>query len=421
MTKIVCFAPGPKFKGGISNYNTSLAKALHSIPGNEVTIVSWSNQYPSIFPRDTVDRSSKEDLLQGTDIKVYYLTDYNRPWTWAQTVSFIKDLSPDKVIMQWSVSIQGIPIGYMVKKLSLVKSIEVILDLHFVRQKEASLIDAPLTKYGIKHADTYITHAYNTVDELRDVIPQQNLAVTETGERSSEAKTVIKLYHPIYDLFKIKKDFDVQAFKKEHQLKEHVFLFFGFIRKYKGLHYAIEAFNQLRQERDDVSFLICGESFWNTLDDQKLSTKIKSALFSVATFFLRRNSSDEKDYQPLKKLKDMDLGDSVMLVNEFIPNEDVHKYFQVSDAVVLFYEFATPSGIESLSYNFRKPILATDVGHFPETIQDGVNGYLAKAEDIDSMVTQMKRILEHPIDDSKFAESISSMSWANYAKAIMHS
>jgi len=30
MTKktIVCFGPGPQFKGGISNYNTSLAKAL---------------------------------------------------------------------------------------------------------------------------------------------------------------------------------------------------------------------------------------------------------------------------------------------------------------------------------------------------------------------------------------------------------
>jgi len=421
MIKIVCFAPGPKFKGGISNYNTSLAKALHRIEGNEVTIISWSNQYPSIFPRDTVDRSSKEDLLKGTDIKVYYLTDYNKPRTWTQTVSFIKDLSPDKVIIQWSVSIQGIPIGYMVKRLSKIKSIEVILDLHFVKQKEASLIDAPLTKYGIKHADTYITHAYNTVDELREVIPQQDITVTESGERSTQTKTVIKLYHPIYDLFEIKENFDVDAFKEQHQLKEHVFLFFGFIRKYKGLHYAIEAFNQLRQERDDISFLICGESFWNTLDDQKLSTKVKSALFSVATFFLRRSSSDEKGYQPLEKLKGMDMGDSVMVVNEFIPNEDVHKYFQVSDAVLLFYEFATPSGIESLSYNFRKPILATNVGHFPETIQDGINGYLADAEDVDSMAAQMRRIIDHPIDSTKFAESIASMSWDNYAKAIMHS
>ena len=32
--------------------------------------------------------------------------------------------------------------------------------------------------------------------------------------------------------------------------------------------------------------------------------------------------------------------------NEFIPNEDVHKYFQVSDCVVLYYLTAsTPSGI----------------------------------------------------------------------------
>ena len=28
MGRIVCFGPGPRFKGGIANYNTSLAKTL---------------------------------------------------------------------------------------------------------------------------------------------------------------------------------------------------------------------------------------------------------------------------------------------------------------------------------------------------------------------------------------------------------
>ena len=79
MDKIVVFGPGPKFKGGIANYNTSLAKALDKLDNAEIHIVSWTRQYPAIIPRDFIDRSSKSDLLEGTRIKVHYITNYNNP------------------------------------------------------------------------------------------------------------------------------------------------------------------------------------------------------------------------------------------------------------------------------------------------------------------------------------------------------
>lgn len=70
--KIVCFGPGPMFKGGIANYNTSLAKALDRA-GHEVFILSWTQQYPAIIPRDFIDRKSRSNQLEGTGIKVEYL------------------------------------------------------------------------------------------------------------------------------------------------------------------------------------------------------------------------------------------------------------------------------------------------------------------------------------------------------------
>src|SRR5690606_6082517 len=126
--------------------------------------------------------------------------------------------------------------------------------------------DQMLTRYGIKWADTYITHAYKTIDELKVLFPERHFVVNETGKRSDTGTTVIKLFHPIYDLFKPDPGFDVARAKEELGLREHVFLFFGFIRKYKGLHYCIRAFEKLARQRDDVSLLICGESFWKTLD-----------------------------------------------------------------------------------------------------------------------------------------------------------
>ncbi len=420
MAKIVCFGPGPKFKGGISNYNTSLAKTLDMNPENDVHIVSWTNQYPAIIPREFVDKSSSSDFLEDTRIQVAYLTNYNNPLSWKKTARYIKSLSPDKVIFQWAISIQGLPMGNIAKWLKKHTSAEIIFDLHFVIQKEGSTIDERFTKMGIKHADTYIAHAYKTVEELKVLFPNKKLAVNETGERSqNHATTVIKLFHPVYDLYQPDPNFDVQAFKKELGLKKHVFFYFGFIRKYKGLHNAIHAFKKVAEVRDDVSFLICGEEFWATLDTSKFSTKLKRGLFAIAQKLFLKNKESEQDYRPLALVEELGLQDSIVVKSEFVPNEDVHKYFQTADCSVLYYLTATPSGVESLTYNFKLPILATKVGHFPETVIDGFNGYLAEPEDIDSMANVMLNYLDNPLSGENVASAAVNMSWKNYVKAIL--
>ncbi|MBI1221422.1 MAG: glycosyltransferase [Bacteroidetes bacterium] len=414
--KVVLFGPGPQFKGGISNYNTSLAKAMDAL-GIEVHILSWTQQYPAIIPRDFIDRSSKSSLIEGTRIQVQYLTNYNNPISWAKTIKAIRRIQPEMVIFQWAIALQGLPMGWMARRLRK-SGIEVIFDLHLVVQKEASSLDRFFTRYGLKTPGTFITHAYKTVDELKETFPDTHFSVNETGERDDKNKTVIKLYHPIYDLYQPDPTFDVEVEKRKMGLKEHVFLYFGFIRKYKGLHQALEAFEALRKERDDVSFLVVGESFWKTLDQKKLRTKIKSRLFQIAKKLVLRNSDNEQEYNALQALDERDIPD-VKVYNEFVPNEEVHRYFQVSDCIVLFYLTATPSGVESLSYNFKLPVLATRVGHFPETIQDGFNGYLANDRDIADMTECMRRFLKNPIPSENVAVTASRMSWENYAKTIL--
>jgi glycosyltransferase involved in cell wall biosynthesis len=418
---IVCFGPGPQFKGGIQNYNTSLALALDKIEGNDVHIVSWTQQYPAIIPREFVDKSSKTDLLAGSNVQVKYMTNYNRPSTWRETVKYIESLGAEKVIFQWSIALQGLPIGYMVKRLKR-KGIEVIVDLHFVIQKENSAIDKYFTKRGISNASSFIVHALKTWEELRALFPEKKMELSYDGKRdwkSGQSTPVIKLFHPIYDLFKPDPAFDIEGFKKQHGLQKNVFLFFGFIRKYKGLHHTIEAFKKVADQRDDVSLLICGESFWHTLDTKKISTRVKNLLFGIAKKVFLKKADDEKQYNPLAFIETYNLQNRCVVFNTFIPNEDVHKYFQVSDVVVLYYLTATPSGIESLSYNFSLPLLATRVGHFPETIRDGFNGYLANANDVEDMARQMIKFLEYPLPGTNVTESTKEMSWTNYAKAIM--
>lgn len=419
MKRIVCFGPGPQFKGGIKDYNVALAKSLER-QGAEVHIVSWTNQYPSIVPRDFIDKTSKTDLLKDTNIKVEYITDYNKPSTWKTTAERIIELKPDIVVFQWAIALQGLPLNAIVKRLLKQKDIEVIFDLHFVIQKEASFIDKYFTKLALKNIKTFITHAYKTVEELKELFPEEDYNVSLDGKRSIGKKNVIKLYHPIYDLFAPDPHLNIEQTKTSLHLRKNVFLFFGFIRKYKGLHYAIKAFNEVAKKRDDVSLLICGESFWKTLDSSKLSTKIKSTVFKLLKSMLTKNNENEQEYNPLALVEELGLQDKITVVNQFIPNEEVAKYFQVSDAVVLFYEYATPSGIESLSYNFKKPLLATKVGHFPETIEDGYNGYLAEKDNIMDMANIMLKYLDNPLPAGNVEEKTKAMSWDNYAKTILN-
>lgn len=417
---IVCFGPGPMFKGGIANYNTSLAKAFDKIENTEVHIVSWTQQYPAIIPRDFIDRKSKTDQLEGTGIKVHYITNYNNPASWKATVRLIAGLKPDKVIFQWAIAIQGIPLGYISRKLKKYKEIEVFFDLHFVIQKEGSSLDNRFTRMGIKHANSYIVHAFKTVDELRQLFPNKSFEVIERGATIKRTgQKVLKLYHPVYDMFTPDPKFDIAAWKKEWGLKKNVFLYFGFIRKYKGLHNVIEAFARLAAKRDDVSLMVVGESFWNTLDKKKFTTRLKSATFGVAKKIFLKKSDDEGDYNPIALIDELGIQDKVHLNNEFVPNEDVHKYFQVSDNIMLFYLTATPSGIESIAYNFDMPMLATKVGHFTETVKDGYNGYLAEPDDIDSMVAVMEKAIGKPINRKNVAATSKDMSWDNYAREIL--
>jgi len=132
-----------------------------------------------------------------------------------------------------------------------------------------------------------------------------------------------------------------------------------------------------------------------------------------------KQQDNEQDYNPLALIEELNLQDKVHVRNDFVPNEEVPLYFQVSDSIMLYYLTATPSGVESIGYNFNMPMLATRVGHFPETVVDGYNGYLAEPNNVESMAKQMIKSIEHPINRENVAATSKDMSWKNYAKEIM--
>ena len=59
------------------------------------------------------------------------------------------------------------------------------------------------------------------------------------------------------------------------------------------------------------------------------------------------------------------------------------------------------------------------MGHFPESIQDGVNGYLAPAGDLDAMAARLLHFIDYPISRATVKAKAKEVSWERYAREIM--
>ena len=119
--------------------------------------------------------------------------------------------------------------------------------------------------------------------------------------------------------------------KNRNSSKKFKFINIANLNKNKNQSSLIKAFSKVAEQRDDVSLLIVGESFWNTLDSKKLSTRIKNATFGLAKKLFLKKQDDEGDYNPLALIEELNLNNKVFVDNDFVPNEEVHKYFQDTD------------------------------------------------------------------------------------------
>ena len=72
----------------------------------------------------------------------------------------------------------------------------------------------------------------------------------------------------------------------------------------------------------------------------------------------------------------MGLANDTVIINKFVPNEDVAKYNKISDLVILPYRSATQSGILSVAYSFLKPVVVTNVGGLSELVEDKKTGII---------------------------------------------
>jgi len=362
--KIILIGPTAPYKGGISHFNSLLYKYLSK--KNKVQLISWKRRYPSfLFPgKDQLDKESKMKIKSNAE----FILDSLNPFTWFQAFFRIKSKKSDLLIFHWVTPFMSVifsKIAFLVKHFTKTK---IVVVCHNVLPHERRKIDIFLTKLFFRYVDYFIVHSKEDLSNLKKINKNSNVKLG---------------FHPTYEFFKFKK-FD-KDLKKELGLKEQVILFFGYVRKYKGLEYLIKAMPAVLK-KIDCSLLVVGE-FW---EGKKETTEL------------------------IKKLK---ISNNVKLVDKYVPNEMVGDYFSVSDVVVVPYITATQSGIVQLAFGFEKPVITTNVGGLPDVVENNKTGLLVPKKDFKTLADSVIDFFEDGKYD-KFVKNIkeekNKFSWDNY-------
>lgn len=321
--KIVLIGPVYPYKGGIAHYTSLLCRALRK--KHDVCMVSYKMQYPKfLFKKEQRDYSNKSFQVEDTN---YWINTAN-PFNIIASAGKIRKQKPDAVILQWWHPYFA-PCYYILAK--CLRKIPIIVTCHNVFPHERFPMDRFLTKLVLRQADGYIVQSHLDEADLLKVNPKANYVVTP---------------HPTYNAFKMK-DMSREEARSILQMDgdSPMLLFFGFVREYKGLHYLLDALADVKGQIPDVQLWIVGDF------------------------------GDDKDIY-LKQIEENHLEGCINIVEGYIPDQEVEKYFAAADLVVLPYVSATQSGIVQIAYGFEKPVVVTNVGGLPDVVWDKETGYV---------------------------------------------
>jgi len=121
-----------------------------------------------------------------------------------------------------------------------------------------------------------------------------------------------------------------------------------------------------------------------------IAANSKAKLLIVGEFY----DNPSEYFELIRKLK---IEEKVKVINQFVPNEEVAKYYQASDLVILPYRSATQSGILNVAYGFYKPVIVTDVGGLAEFVDEGKTGFVVKPNSPEAIADGVQKFLSSKV------------------------
>ncbi|MFT3823440.1 MAG: glycosyltransferase [Chitinophagaceae bacterium] len=371
--KIVIIGPGHPLRGGLATFNQRLCKQFID-EGHDCCIFSFSLQYPSfLFPGTT--QYSTEPAPEG--LPIYSVINSIHPLNWLQVGSELKRLRPDIIVVRYWLPLMGPALGTILRRVRKNRHTKIVAITDNVIPHEKRPFDVPFTRYFLKSCDAYVTMSEKVMKDLRSFEPD---------------KPARQVLHPLYDNFGAPVSKEAARTHLGIDQHERIALFFGFIRKYKGLDILLDAMKVLKEQQQNAD----------------LSCK----LLIAGEFY-----EDAKAYQD--QVEQLGIKDSLILRTDFIPDSEVKYYLCAADVVIQPYRSATQSGVTPLAYHFEKPMIVTNVGSLPDLVPDGKVGLVCEPEPA-SLAHTIVHYFE--LGENSFIphlrEEKKKYSWDNITKAI---
>ena len=332
-------------------------------------------QYPGfLFPGTT--QFSTEPAPLGLDIHTR-INSVN-PFNWLSVGRELKKIRPDLIVVRFWLPFMGPCLGSILRVTKKNRHTRVVCIADNIIPHEKRFGDRWFTRYFIKPVDAFITMSEKVMNDLR----------LFTSDKP--AKQVL---HPLYDNFGEKISKAVAREKLNIAVGEKILLFFGFIRKYKGLDLLLDAMKLISDTNDPesagIKLLVAGEFY-----------------------------EDSKPYA--EQIDKLGIKDCLILHTGFIPDSDVKYYLSAADLLIQPYRNATQSGVTPLAYHFEVPMIVTNVGSLPALVPDNKAGLVAEptaASIAEKILAYFKKgeayFLPHLLEEKK------KLSWTKMTESIL--
>ena len=361
-----CFYP---YRGGIAQFNAGLLAEL----GGSCTVkaFNFTLQYPSfLFPGKTqyVDKDDREAVRVESEA----LLSTVNPFSWYRTAKAIREWGADVLIMRYWMSWFAPSLGTVARHVGPGCKVVAIMDN--VIPHEPHFFDKGLTRWFLKGVDGCVTLSDAVADDLLRWKPDARHAV---------------IPHPLYTHFGEPLPGTDARLKLGLDPDRKTLLFFGLIRKYKGLDILLRAFGTLP---GDYQLAVAGEPYGDFAEYAEII-----------------GASPAKD--------------RIYLFTSYIPDSEVKYYFSASDAVVLPYRSATQSGVNAIALQFEVPMIVTDTGSLRSTVEGHGTGLVVDKAEPDAVREGLLRFFDTPGMQDNCRECIKKekarLSWSEFCKNLL--
>ena len=380
----------PAGRAGMALYSYKLANAL-AAKGLEVTVFI-DDQYelddmPSKFSKIKV-LSSSNVSIRSHQSRIARIANIigTHLLNWYRFSSYVKRDRPEVVHIQ---------------------SLFYLVDWHILSLLKRTHTKLVLTVHDVIPHNFYTRHfvwleffilqcIYNKADTL--IVHSQRNKRQLLGHFSIDKDKVVVIPHGEYSLPSIPHDMSESRSRSTLNLNENqkVILFFGYIRKIKGIDILLRSFDKVAESFPNVVLIIAGS-------------------------VIQRESFTE--YRQI--INQMKHGTKVKCFIKYVEHKDIPIFLTTADLVVLPYlKFHSQSGILHLAQGFAKPVIVSSVGGLPEVVKDRETGLIVPPGDVERLAEAMSYLLTNERLRIKMGQrarkiAMQRFSWENIATATI--